>query len=108
MDTFVGEFRAAPHADVGGEEAAAFAIVVGGDLREVDPWDGGAGMVVAVPVVVEPKGIEPFPGAEVSGAFEDIALGAEVMDVLEGGPEDAEAAEEGEVFPGRDIPEKHP
>ncbi len=104
LDSFVGELGAAPLADICGEEAAAIAIASGRDCGQFCPWDGGLGVVVAVPVVIEPEGVEPFPGAEVAGTFEDISLGAEVMNVLEGGPKNAEAAEQGEVFPGRDIP----
>ena len=108
FDSFIRQPGAAPHAQVGGEDAAAFAVVFGGDFREIHPWHGGLRVVVAMPVVVEPEGIEPFPGSEVSCALEHIALGAEVVDVLQGGPEDAEAADEQKVFPCRCSPEPDP
>ena len=69
LDSFVGMAGAAPHPQVGGEQAAAVAPMVRADLREIHPRDRGAGVVVAVPVVIQPQRVQPRPGAEVFAPF---------------------------------------
>ena len=51
-------------------------------------------VVALVPVVVEPKGVEPAERAEVAGAFVHVALGVVVVHVLHGGPAHAEGTDE--------------
>ena len=105
FDALVGEFGATPHAEVGAEDFSTRLLSPGLDLREIDPGDGGLGVVVEVPIVVEPEAVDEPPGAEVPGAESDIAHGAEVVDVLEGEPECAERGEDGEVSPDGDFPD---
>lgn len=63
------------------------------DFRQVDPWDSRSSVVVAVPVMVEPQGIQPRSCLEIAGTTYDISVSAEVMDILQRRPQHTEASQ---------------
>lgn len=73
----------------------------------MNPGDCGVFVVGFVPVVVEPEGVDRAEEEEVSCAAGDVAFGAEVVDILHGGPHEAESGVEGDVVAERNGKEMH-
>ncbi len=101
-EMFAGEPGAAPHAQIGAPEGLGRGVRAG-EPGEVRPRHGRVEVMVEVPVMMQPEQVEGAPDADVDCAAVDIARGAVVVDVLEGGPEEAEAAEHGEPPQRRDV-----
>jgi hypothetical protein len=101
-DVAFGGSGAAPLAQPGLEHGFTGTLRAFADAGKMNPRHVRVLVVALVPVVVEPKGVEPAERAEVAGAFVHVALGVVVVHVLHGRPAHAEGADEAQPTGPRD------
>lgn len=93
-DVAFGGGGTAPLAQPGLEHGFTGTLRAFADAGKMNPRHVRVLVVALVPVVIEPKGVEPAERAEVAGAFVHVALGVVVVHVLHGRPAHAEGADE--------------
>ena len=102
---FAAEAWAAPLRKIGPPERNRRGSGFRLEFRKINPGHRWIQMMIEVPMMIEPDEIKKAPGPHVQSTLMDVANCSVVMQILEGGPDEAETAENDQIMENRNVEE---